>query len=320
MFEVLDTSKKVAETSDHVHIDQQGLRRLIKGWVEQGVVVPPWNDRYHFNDGSEKTVSYLLVLDSLNFCFWPSAGKKKWEIDYESGELSGYYALSASLKRAVESGIPITRADYLAELSYDGVRTVLGGRGDLQLFHRRCEILNELGRVLLEDYDGRACRLVEDAGGSAVNLTELLAKKLASFRDTAVYKGQRVFFYKRAQIVAADLHGAFEGKAWGLFGDMGRLTSFADYKVPQVLRHVGVLRYTRELAEKVDQMQLIEAGSSEEVEIRANTIRAVQLMKEEMEKMGRDLKAYEIDWILWNMGQHPDFKVKPYHRTLTIFY
>jgi hypothetical protein len=101
---------------------------------------------------------------------------------------------------------------------------------------------------------------------------------------------------------------------------MDKLTAFADYKLPQVLRHLGILRYSPELADKIEQRILIEAGSREEVEIRANTIWAVELMRQELEKMGKGLRAFEIDWILWNLGQDEAFKEKPYHRTVTIFY
>jgi hypothetical protein len=81
-----------------------------------------------------------------------------------------------------------------------------------------------------------------------------------------------------------------------------------------------VLRYTPALAQRVDQMELIDPGSPEEVEVRANTLWAVESIRQELEHKGKKLNAYEIDWILWNLGQRQDFKIKPYHRTVTIFY
>ena len=152
MFEVLETAKKVAAESLQVEIDEQALVRLSKRLIEKGINLPPWENLYHFYDGGEKTVCYLLVLDTLNFCFWPAPGEVKWEIEYNSGKLSGYYALAVSLKQAVESGIPITRADYLAELSLSELKEILGGRGELQLPNQRVQNLNELGKVLLEEY------------------------------------------------------------------------------------------------------------------------------------------------------------------------
>ena len=60
--------------------------------------------------------------------------------------------------------------------------------------------------------------------------------------------GVQVFFYKRAQIFVADLFGAFEGQGLGAFHDISALTMFADYRVPVVLRLMGILRYSPALA------------------------------------------------------------------------
>lgn len=319
MFEVLETAKKVAGESVQVQIDGQALVRFSKK-LEKGIHLPPWENFCHFYDGGEKTVFYLFVLDTLNFCFWPATEGMKWEIEYKSGKLSGYYALAVSLKQALESRTPIDRAEFLAELSLDGLKEILGGRGELQLLEQRVQNLNELGRALLEEYHGKASELVESAGESAIALVRMLYRRLSSFRDVAKYRGHQVPFYKRAQILAADLYGAFQGRKWGQFTDMDKLTAFADYKLPQVLRHLGILRYAPELADKIDQQILIEAGSPEEAEIRANTIWAVELIRQELEEVEKSLNAFEIDWILWNLGQDEAFKEKPYHRTVTIFY
>jgi hypothetical protein len=65
---------------------------------------------------------------------------------------------------------------------------------------------------------------------------------------------------------------------------------------------------------------LIPPGSREEVEIRANTIIAVELLKEELCSIGIRMKSSEIDWLLWNMGQDSRFRQRPYHLTSTIYY
>jgi hypothetical protein len=61
----------------------------------------------------------------------------------------------------------------------------------------------------------------------------------------------QVFLYKRAQIFVADLYGAFGGTGLGAFSDISCLTMFADYRVPVVLRCMGVLEYSDQLAAKV---------------------------------------------------------------------
>jgi len=320
MREVLKTAHAVSGASNQVRINKKAVVGFSKRLHESGIEVPPWNRTYHFHEGGRDTVSYLLVLDTLNFCFWPASGKNRWEIAFGTRILSGYFALAASLTKAMHSGIPLTRADYLAGLSVEALREILGGRGELPLMEERVKILNELGHILLEDYHGEASVLVEAAGGSAENMVGLLVKTLSSFRDMAEYHGRRVYFYKRAQIFCADLHGAFEGMKWGRFEDIDLLTAFADYKLPQVLRHLEILYYDAGLAQRVDRMVPLAVGSPEEIEIRANTIWAVDMIREELARLGKPLRAFEVDWILWNLGQKEEYSSRPHHRTVTIFY
>ena len=320
MLEVLATAREVSSESVRVHIDERALATFSDSLLRREVTPCAWESEYHFAGSGESMISYLMVLDTINFCYWSRIGQPRWEIPYKSGWLSGYYGLALALKAALESGLPVTNAKYLASLTLEQFREILGGRGELQLVQERVENLRALGEVLLSRYGGRASHLVESAGGSAVSLARILGDKLDSFRDVADYQGKKVYFYKRAQLLAADLHGAFGGRGWGGFRDIEELTAFADYKLPQVLRHSGVLVYEPDLASKVDRMDHLHPGSMDEVEIRANTIWAVQRIREELKQRGKDLRAFEIDWLLWNLGQSDEFRAKPYHRTVTIFY
>lgn len=320
MSKVLTTAEKVAEKSRHVRISQEALAKFSRELAEGGIRMPNWDAEHHFKGTDEETIAYLLAVDTVNFCFWPPPGRKKWEISYKGKMYSGYYGLSVSLKKALESGIPLANASCLASLTAEQLESVFAGVGVLQLVKERLWNLQETGRVLLDKYNGRASELVAAAGGSAIRLVELLAEDFSSFRDQATYGSHEVHFYKRAQLFAADLHGAMGGKGPGAFRDIKELTAFADYKLPQVLRHVGVLEYGSGLAEKVDQMIPLDPGSEEEVEIRANTIWAVELICQESNRLGKEVHANEIDWLLWNLGQDDVFRAKPYHRTVTIFY
>lgn len=58
------------------------------------------------------------------------------------------------------------------------------------------------------------------------------------------FKGKRVSFYKRAQILVADSWGIMEARGEADLVNMEWLTMFADYRIPQALVHLGVLRYS----------------------------------------------------------------------------
>ena len=320
MPEVLETAKNVVEESRHVRINHETLQRFSLELAGQGTPTPSWDADHHFRGSDEETIAYLLVVDALNFCFWPPPGENKWEIVFKGKTYSGYYGLSVSLKKAIESRIPVTDAPFLASLTLKQLENMFLGTGVLQLMVERLRNLQELGRVLLDKYNGQASELVAAAGGSAMKLVRMLAADFPSFCDQTTYRGREVFFYKRAQLFAADLRGALGGKGLGNFSDMKELTACADYKLPQVLRHLEAFTYSSSLSEKVDRMIPLEAGSEEEVEIRAGTIWAVELMRREMKHLGQEVTAGEIDWLLWNLGQQDRFRAKPYHRTVTTFY
>lgn len=103
---------------------------------------------------------------------------------------------------------------------------------------------------------------------------------VTGFRDHSVYKGHQVFLYKRAQIFAADLWGAFKGQGYGELGDIESVTMFADYIVPAVLQQLGVLRYSPSLSRVIESNREITSGSEEEVELRACAIHAVEELRE----------------------------------------
>ena len=320
MWEVLKTAELVAGKSQLVEVNQQALIGFSEQIGADDIQVPQWDSFHHYCGSKEETAFYLLVVDTINFCFWAPSGKARWEIEHGSDRLSGYFGLAVALKQAAESGVPITKADYLSRLTMDQLSLILGGKGELPLMKERLENLRELGHVLQTEFGGEALKLVEAAERSALSLVRLLAEKLRSFRDVAQFEGHEIFLYKRGQLFAADLFGAFDGKDWGHFHDMDKLTAFADYKLPQVLRHIGIFNYAPSLAGRVDQEIHLEPGSSGEVEIRANTIWAVELIRRELRRVGKKLRAFEIDWILWNLGQKQEFREKPYHKTLSIFY
>ena len=80
-------------------------------------------------------------------------------------------------------------------------------------------------------------------------------------------------FYKRAQITGSDLELAGVAS----FGDIDRLTIFADNLVPHVLRCDGVLVYDERLAAHIDAGRRLRPGPQER-EIRACAVHACALL------------------------------------------
>ncbi len=94
----------------------------------------------------------------------------------------------------------------------------------------------------------------------------------------------------------------------------------ADYKIPQVLRHLGILEYSKDLAYFVDNKKEIEHDSEMEIEIRANMLYVIELIKEKLQQNGINMNSIKIDNALWLLSKNKEFKDKPHHLTKTIYY
>ncbi len=311
----------VAHAKD-VTLNHPRIRALAHEWSKQGFIVPSWPRSLHFHSRDERSMlDYLFILDALNFCFWqpPRSGKERWTIRYKGKEYNGYFALSLALKKFFETSPKKSSIASLARMRFEDFTKMLGGREKLLLLRTRSRILQKVSQVLVSRYHSDTQEFIHKANGSCSTLVRMIASELPSFDDTATYRGRNVYFWKRAQILVVDIYGALAGKGIGNIHGLEYLTAFADYKVPQILREFGILEYSPKLAHTVDQRNLIPAGSSKEVEIRAATIQAVELLHKALAQYGMKLLPYQIDWFLWEKSRKLK-NPRPYHLTKTVFY
>ncbi len=309
--------RRVAEGATHVRIDAARVPGYVAALPLDQATAPALDPEHHYLDEPEGALAFVLSLDAINFGsgYFPHLVKRPG--------LSGYFTIASRWTDRFRTGGVPTAAE-LAELTAADCSRIFaqptdgGPVGELMALFARA--LNDLGRLVSERFDGRFAGLVEAAGGSAERLVALLAE-LPLYRDVRDYRGFAVPFYKRAQLTAADLSLAFGGAGWGRFDDLDRLTIFADNLVPHVLRLDGVLDYAPELAARIDRAEPIPEGAEEEVELRACALHAVELMVAEAARRGPPVTAMQLDYLLWNRGQAPDYKrARPRHRTRTVAY
>lgn len=323
---VLESTLPIVERARQVRIDQQQVQRAAALIEELPAPTPDWDRMLHPTSAEPARLANLvLVVDALNFCFWslPSSGRPRWRVTHDGTTYDGYAALAVALRRAVDAGYPLWDGDQLGTITDAEVSELLAGDPGCEpipLLHARMTHLREVGIALVERWEGTFLHAIRAARGSAPKLVAEVLRALPSFRDTALVGQHEARFYKRAQILVADIFGAFAGQGPGAFHNLDMLTAFADYKVPQVLRQFGVLAYAPELAGRVARHDLIPTESDDELEIRATTVWAVELIRQELARRDRPMPAYAIDWALWQAGQSLPATAEPYHRTLTVYY
>jgi hypothetical protein len=277
----------IAESARHVAIDLDQLGRIERGPEPE---LDP--DRYYLDGSAEDVALFTLTLDSINFGsgWFPTLRKR--------AGCSGYNTVAWALTDQFRAHGP-WRSEALRSLEPPAVAEVLGQDRHHELMGLYATALRDLG-VFLDDRP--ALEVIAAAQGSAERLAEQLATGMSLYSDPG--------FYKRAQIVPADL--ALAGVAD--FDDLDRLTIFADNLVPHVLRVDGVLRYTPELAAHIDSERLLPPGEQER-EIRACAVHACEQIAARLGVPPRTLD----NW-LWNRGQQPHYKSVPRHRTRTTAY
>jgi hypothetical protein len=202
-------------------------------------------------------------------------------------------------------------ATQLEEIDSAAVARALGQDPGHRLMELYADSLRDLGRRVATEHGGRFAGVAQATEGSAVALVERLAR-WDCFADVSAYEGRAIPFYKRAQLACADLAHAGVVR----FGDLDRLTLFADNLVPHVLRVDGVLAYDEELLARIEAGDLLEHGSAEEVEIRACAVEAV----ERIARIRPELTPQHLDHLLWNRGREPAYKARPRHRARSTAY
>lgn len=213
--------------------------------------------------------------------------------------------------------------------------------------------------------------------GTALQLVQMVTDTFPAFRDTAEFDGRTgalsyltdfgrisdtrplfsVYFWKRAQILVAELWAAFYPPLLDANGDIpsspscsaerhpflpdgvGELTMFADYRVPQILHHLRIISYSPHLTSLLENREPIAHGSTEELAIRAGSILGVEAVREEMVRLARergeegvaDVSSVLIDFYLWDLAKRIEGgdeviegiatqPMLPPHRTRSIWY
>ena len=316
--QILESIKEVVQLSKFVKIKKENIEAFCEKFQPQDVQYWMKASPFDLSDFTDREkLNFLFVFNSLNFCYW---GKPKWTIEYQGELYDGAWGLIGCLRKAIDRGIPILQAKYLSKIKKEDLEKILKGNTIIPLFEERLKILRENGKILEQKYKGEFANVIKKAKKDALKLLQILVSDFPSFNDFAAYKGKRVFFHKRAQLLISNVYRVFRGKSYGNLNNIDHLTAFADYKIPQVLRKLGILEYTSELTSKIDNKIPIPAGSEQEIEIRASTIWTIEMIKEKLKPKIQTIKSFDIDSYLWLLGQNKSSDDKPYHLTQTIFY
>uniref|UniRef100_A0A8D8M5X5 Queuosine 5'-phosphate N-glycosylase/hydrolase n=1 Tax=Cacopsylla melanoneura TaxID=428564 RepID=A0A8D8M5X5_9HEMI len=253
----------ISQNSEHVRINDTKVKDFCQNMISNSNLPKvDFNHSLHPNCTTDTDfIDWIFIIDSLNFCFWKSPDQPQWTVTYEGITYSGYFALCAALKKAKTiDRVNICDPHVTSKLSLDDFKHILRGDNNIlpNLIEERYKFLQENSNILLSKYE--------------------------------------VAFYKRAQILVADLHfcattsispvsDTQRGGTPCIFNDIDALTMFADYRVPQVLKYFGILEYSDTLTNALNQTTFKDPDSRFEVELRGNSIEAVERIVNTMNQL-----------------------------------
>jgi len=314
---VLNSAEYISSKASHVHIDFDALEVYSKSISLQKIDHWLTHSPISLNHLSQnELLTFLFVFHSLSFSYW---GDPDYFFIYENKTYKTSWGLIVALCIATTQNKNILDIDFLFSISDEYLGSIININCIFPMFKERCEILRSSARVIKEKFGGKINSIIDEAEHDAGKMMNLLYTNFSAFRDEGIYLDRQVFFMKKAQILIGDIDRTFPAPV-GKLANIERLTACADYRLPQLMRHLGILKYSPELSAIIDSKKIIDKNSSYELEIRGSTIKVNEEIRKILEnKFSQNIRALDVNDFLWISAKETK-NMKPYHLVRTTMY
>ncbi|XP_011635122.1 queuosine salvage protein-like [Pogonomyrmex barbatus] len=285
----------IAKTSRNVFIDYDGVKNLAREVIRfmlwnynHDMLSKVGNNylrhllRFYPDNDDYRCADWLFVLNTLNFSLFLPKSVKQWTVN----GFTGYWALCSAMRRAIiDEGKPLWNPDYYMNISVSDMEQIF--RGDdgscIPFMTDRLRILHDIGKILVNKYNGRFAYCIVMCNYNVMLLMLLLTSEFQCYRDEGIYNRKKVCLLTKAKILINEL-SCFFPINMTLRSKVSTL--FIDYRAPQVLVHFKALRYSEALKKRFEKNnQPISQGSPEDLELRSCSIVTIRMVREEVEKM-----------------------------------
>ena len=291
----------VAINSKYVSINYEKLDEYIKTIDCEKIKFWLSSNPYNlFDMDIEKIINFMLIFDSIDYCFWE---QPKWTIETIDGKKDGSDALLYALLNYVKN---LSKIDF-TNVSFEEFSNILKGNVEIPFLRERYNTVISICNVVNKRMNGNFYSYIKDINVDT-ELFDIIINNFADFCDEREYDGNKVYFYKLAQLLTSDILHIKELIS-GTKVDYSHLVGCADYKIPQTLRALGILKYNDELSNIVDNKVLIDKNSKYEVEIRANMIAVINYINSKLE----NCCSIDINDYLFLFSKNVKDIAKPYH-------
>lgn len=280
---------ELAANTRHVKINQERLRLVAQTLGKEAAAAslqtdPHQNPNQTLLENNRDTMQHYLVATGQYFCIWRrTAGDvEAWDLTIDGQLYTGARGINAALMRALREGQNLLDPHYLAAMTLDDVtrlyRDERDGQTTLQMLPERLAKFNEIGRVLLQFYDGHAANFLAEAGGylfrdDGRGIVQQLNRRFPTsyfdwpFNKLAILLGKLLMLR-----LSADVPTTNEFRELASIRDTENFEIAADYYIPLFFIRTGIFEVSRELADHLRNHRLIARDSAMEHDYRAATI------------------------------------------------
>ena len=308
----MEEFKYVVENSKYVKINYNKITEFVNELESPNY--EHWSKEINLNLSEREWILLAFIIESMNFCFWQ---KPKWKIDYHGDLMSGSNALFFSIIKEVEKNPKFLNIEYLYNLKKQDLYDIFkSAEGKISLFEER---YNNFKETISCIYNNKNFYDELFNINSDILLLEYITNNFSSFNDKSIYKGKVIHFNKRATLLTNDLFYLSKTIHSNL-KNVNNLSGCADYGIPRTFRDYGILEYSDELKDLIDNEKEILHDSEMEIEIRANMLYVIEKIKEKLKEKNIVTNSVELDNLIWLIGKKNKDRKSIAHHTITIFY
>jgi len=316
-----------------VNVNKEKLNKLALELAQKNLTAPDWQIPGALPQNNIAFVSHSFYACAIDFCFQQlqSPYNKFKTLD---GKFSGSVAMGSCFYRHFGES-PIKANDILRFTEdKEGMKKFFENTNYevLPLIEERRQKLHNAALVIHQYFNDDPYNILRKTEFRVNEIVEVLSC-CDSFSDYIEYpklmsclpmRTGTLCFNKRAQLWPLMYQGRalHSNNELPLLKDPDEIGPIADYQVPNALRWFGILEYSEELKNKIDNRIIIANRSDEELELRTATVYTVTelLNKINQWRTQKNLKPYtmiELDYYLWTAGQKSPY---PHHLCPTTNY
>lgn len=263
----LEQIKYVVENSNYVKINEKKIEEFLNN-INLDYQDTHFLDNFKDKYTEKERILLVFLIESINFCFYKEPHFIYKDQKNSSAMFSIFVDKTLEDKRLLD-------IEYLKEIDYESFIHIFEiEEGNLK---KRFENFKEtINYIYYHNFYEELYSLHNTDA-----LYKYIVTHFKSFNDTAIYKGKKIYFYKRATLLINDLFKISE-KIKNNLKNVDDLLGCADYVIPKGMRAYGMLKYKNELEDKIDNYEEIKPFSEYEIEIRANMLWVLELIKQKL--------------------------------------